>query len=416
MNFILKKQAFQNLPIFLSFIILIGFASNPCFAQIAEFEGTARSTAGVPEFQLYDNRSSENRIEGRLRENGDDILLESLYGDLNLSADTSGFSKQRMLISGSNSDIGIRLTPKETCSNTEISSMGITIRRKYIRPILLAKEEDPKKSKKAAADCFNPSDDYGLELYPDNYSNNRFISSSLGLNDKRWSNIFSITNYSFDTRTNTIRFNGINSGLGDGVADDGVLWGPYGGGSDIFARVNDAFIVRINDNNSSTDVGDFVVSSPTKNDILQCNSNGWIYAKHLTFGDYANMQYRTSDGRFFYDNSSARFKENITTLKADFKQILNAKPVTYTRPDNPERWEIGYVAEDMEELGMEELLSRDAEGKVDNFNYEKMILYVVEVLKDHEEQINDQQKIINKLSKENELLRSQRKNHSTIIK
>jgi len=397
--------------------ILLSLITATGFSQIAEFEGRVRSTAGIPEFQLYDNGSGENRIEGKIRETSDNIYLESRYGDLFMGADTSGSYKQRIQISGKNSDVGIRMIPKESCENTQISQLGLTIRRNayFDGPILIAQENN-KKSTVSVPDCSSGSYDKFLEVYPDNYSNNTTITSSLGLFNKRWSNVFSINNYSLDTRTNTIRFNGINSGIGDGVTDDGVLWGPYGSGSDIFARVNDAFVVRINDNNSSTDVGDFVVSSPTKNDILQCNSNGWIYAKHLTFGDYANMQYRTSDGRFFYDNSSARFKENITTLKADFKQILNAKPVTYTRPDNPERWEIGYVAEDMEELGMEELLSRDAEGQVDNFNYEKMILYVVEVLKDHEEQINDQQKIINKLSKENELLRSQRKNHSTIIK
>ena len=106
-----------------------------------------------------------------------------------------------------------------------------------------------------------------------------------------------------------------------------------------------------------------------------------IHAISLPFGDHQSMQYRSSDGRFFYDNSSRRYKRNIQPLEDDFNLILQAQPKTYTRPDDPDRWEVGYIAEEMDSLGLNKLVSYDEGGVPDGFNYEKMILYVNEILK-----------------------------------
>ncbi len=91
-----------------NFIILfILFIGTVATCQIAEFEGTARSTAGLPEFQLYDNASGENRIEGRLKESGNNIFLESLRGNLNFATGTNGSTSTRMTLNGTNGNVGI---------------------------------------------------------------------------------------------------------------------------------------------------------------------------------------------------------------------------------------------------------------------------------------------------------------------
>lgn len=94
-----------------NFIILfILFIGTVATCQIAEFEGTARSTAGLPEFQLYDNASGENRIEGRLKESGNNIFLESLRGSLNFATGTTGSTSTRMTLNGTNGNVGIGTT------------------------------------------------------------------------------------------------------------------------------------------------------------------------------------------------------------------------------------------------------------------------------------------------------------------
>ena len=57
-------------------------------------------------------------------------------------------------------------------------------------------------------------------------------------------------------------------------------------------------------------------------------------------GDKHNMQYDATSGEIGYDNSSRRFKSNISTLDDDWTKILNVRPVTYDRPNSPGDWEI----------------------------------------------------------------------------
>lgn len=109
---------------------------------------------------------------------------------------------------------------------------------------------------------------------------------------------------------------------------------------------------------------------------------GQLRVRNVPFGDRRNMQWEDSTGLLFYDNSSRRYKENITDLKDDFAQILRAQPKTYTRPDYPDRGEIGYIAEEFQALGLDRLLYFDQEGLPDGINYRKISLYLLEVMKD----------------------------------
>lgn len=108
---------------------------------------------------------------------------------------------------------------------------------------------------------------------------------------------------------------------------------------------------------------------------------GQLRVRNVPYGDRRNMQWEDSTGLLFYDNSSRRYKENITDLKDDFTQILRAQPKTYTRPDYPDRWEIGYIAEEFQDLGLDRLLYFDQEGLPDGINYRKISLYLLEIVK-----------------------------------
>ncbi|MGA4577226.1 tail fiber domain-containing protein [Limisphaera sp. VF-2] len=105
---------------------------------------------------------------------------------------------------------------------------------------------------------------------------------------------------------------------------------------------------------------------------------GGIWVSSMPFGDYRNVQWNDATGRLGYDNSSRRFKENITPLRDDFALLLKAQPMTYTRPGDPDRWEIGYIAEDFHALGLTRLVDYDREGRPDGINYEKICLYLNE--------------------------------------
>ena len=107
--------------------------------------------------------------------------------------------------------------------------------------------------------------------------------------------------------------------------------------------------------------------------------------------------YVSSTGRLGYLSSSKRYKENIAPLEDDFSKILQAQAVTFTFKQTKEPG-IGFIAEDMDELGLRNLVIYDAEGRPDSVRYDCISLYLLEVLK-------DQASSIKELKAENESLK-----------
>ena len=116
--------------------------------------------------------------------------------------------------------------------------------------------------------------------------------------------------------------------------------------------------------------------------------NGTMGITEVPSGDKRNLQWDIDTGQIFQDTSSRRYKENITPLADDFSKLLQAEPKTYTRPGNPEQWEIGYIAEDIDALGLNRLVEYK-DGQPDGLNYEKMVLYLTEIAKSQKGEINE---------------------------
>lgn len=116
--------------------------------------------------------------------------------------------------------------------------------------------------------------------------------------------------------------------------------------------------------------------------------NGVIKAKLNFIGDKKNVQYNDVTGEIGYDNSTRRDKRNITPLMDDFGKILQLQPRKYTRPQEPDTWEIGYIAEEAKSLGLDHLVFYDADHHPDGINYRKLCLYLVEIVREHERRLN----------------------------
>lgn len=100
-----------------------------------------------------------------------------------------------------------------------------------------------------------------------------------------------------------------------------------------------------------------------------------------------------SQGREMYslytDNSAARYKESIQPLADDFARILLTRPRSYRfrNADAQTPPSIGYLAEELHDLGLGALVIYDAEGRPDGVEYDKICLYLTEVVKDQARQI-----------------------------
>ena len=94
-----------------------------------------------------------------------------------------------------------------------------------------------------------------------------------------------------------------------------------------------------------------------------------------------------ADGRIVKATSSARYKEQITPLKADFGRLLLAEPKKYTRPGRPQDWEIGFIAEELDALGLKQLVVYDNQGRPDALMYDRMVVYIVPLLREQQQRI-----------------------------
>ena len=124
----------------------------------------------------------------------------------------------------------------------------------------------------------------------------------------------------------------------------------------------------------------------------------------LPSGDYESVEIDPSNGKLYIRNSSRRYKKNIRPLDDDFSLILKAQPKTYTRPD---RWELGYIAEEMDSLGLTKLVNFNADGQAEGFNYDIMVLYLTEMLKTHHQELATKDGEIADLKKGYQLLQQE---------
>jgi hypothetical protein len=92
--------------------------------------------------------------------------------------------------------------------------------------------------------------------------------------------------------------------------------------------------------------------------------------------------------------SSRRYKVDIEPLQADTDKILQLEPVTFYylpemyEPDQDKHLEVGLIAEEAADLGLEQLIHRNAEGEPEAIDYEKLAVYLLKVCKTQQTQID----------------------------
>ncbi len=98
-------------------------------------------------------------------------------------------------------------------------------------------------------------------------------------------------------------------------------------------------------------------------------------------------------GHFHLSTSSRRYKTNIFPLQRDFDSILKVKPISFTYQNSGDK-SIGYLAEDFDELGLKDLLIYNEKGEPDAISYEKISVYLIEVIKNLKQEVADLRQLI----------------------
>lgn len=131
----------------------------------------------------------------------------------------------------------------------------------------------------------------------------------------------------------------------------------------------------------------------------------------LGYGKQVNIEFEvitnfsgTGDEAFLVSSSS--FKESIENYDIeDAKDILKIAPkkFKYTEPYNylhekhNREWFYGYIAEELQELGLEEVLSYDKAGATNQVNYALLSLRIIELLKVQQSEIDSLREDVQRL-------------------
>ena len=149
------------------------------------------------------------------------------------------------------------------------------------------------------------------------------------------------------------------------TADQTFAWGHDPNPVSISAA--NAFVVY------SGNVGIGTISPGTKLSIAGLTSSG--------SGSYV----RILNGDVYFDSSSARYKKDVKPLEEDFEKIMGLEQKSFVDKASGQR-EIGYLAEDFDKAGLKDLVLYH-DGRAEGIHYEKIIVYLLELIKGQENEI-----------------------------
>lgn len=92
-----------------------------------------------------------------------------------------------------------------------------------------------------------------------------------------------------------------------------------------------------------------------------------------------------NNGKLWKQSSSRRYKRDISPLAVDVESVYRLEPVSFTWKESGQP-EIGLIAEDVERA-VPELVIYDAKGRPDGVKYDKVALYLLEVVKAQQAQM-----------------------------
>ena len=98
-------------------------------------------------------------------------------------------------------------------------------------------------------------------------------------------------------------------------------------------------------------------------------------------------------GRIYKESSSTKYKTNIEDFTDDYKKILKLSPSRYQYLGRQEE-EIGYLAENLDRMGLKTLVVYNALGEPEGIKYDKIPIYLIPIIKEQEEKLSSLFKLL----------------------
>jgi hypothetical protein len=134
------------------------------------------------------------------------------------------------------------------------------------------------------------------------------------------------------------------------------------------------------------------VDGPNGLDVV----NQLKYLNAPTSSAAANLRYDTDNGVIKLITSSLRYKQDVQDAEVDPAAVLQLRPRTWRDraevardPETGNRY-VGFIAEEVHEAGLTDLVSYDDEGRPDALQYDRFSVALVELAKRQQQQLDDQ--------------------------
>jgi hypothetical protein len=129
----------------------------------------------------------------------------------------------------------------------------------------------------------------------------------------------------------------------------------------------------------------WVLQNSDGTDMMLISQNLGVYSQSLTGGRSMMV---ISNNLIGYTSSTIRHKEQIENYTFNTESILNLEPVRFKYKEEyvagggqESQWQYGFIAEQAQEIGLNELIQIDETGQPDYFAYERLCVAQQQIIK-----------------------------------
>ena len=169
--------------------------------------------------------------------------------------------------------------------------------------------------------------------------------------------------------------------------DDNNTYNKWGDGAE-----NSALVIGVTNDGQNSDSDVVALESP---------AGIFLNAPDVYVGDKTTLKnFSANDvyvGGTLTEASDKRLKENVETINNALDKVKKLRGVEYNKIDRPDIKEIGFIAQEVEEI-VPEIVKTDAEG-MKSVSYQRTVALLTEAMKEQQKEIDELKTIVNSLIK-----------------
>lgn len=182
--------------------------------------------------------------------------------------------------------------------------------------------------------------------------------------------------------------------LSNFTSNNAFRWGTIasaGGTTFQSTRANDSGIKT--DINFNPDGGNIGIGLIGPTEKLHVNGNARITGAYsVTTGSAANV-FVTTDGVLQRSTSSIKYKTDVEDYSKGLKEVLQLRPVTFKSINsNNDKTYAGFIAEELADLKLNELVENNDSGEPDAISYAYMVTLLTKAIQEQQKQIESLKK------------------------